>query len=81
MNGATTHYSQEFPQTYVPVPCQGLDIWNSTQNGFGCNGTCYDVQFISPDSLGSCSNGTKYNGLFPYVHDCSLSMFTICVDV
>ena len=63
MNGATTHFSQLFPQTYLPVSCQGLDIWNSTQNAFGSNGTCYNVEYISPDSLGSCKNGTKYNGM------------------
>ena len=62
LNGAETHYSQMYPQTYLPAPCQGLDIWNGTENGFGNNGTCYHVEFISPDSLGSCSNGTHYNG-------------------
>ena len=63
---AETHYSQLFPQIYENVTCQGLDIWNTTENGFGNNGTCFDVQWISPDSLGSCSNGTHYNG-YTYV--------------
>ena len=38
MNGAETHFSQKFPQFNDYVPCQGLDIWNSTENGFGNNG-------------------------------------------
>lgn len=62
LNGAVTHYSQLFPPYNTPEACQGVDLWNSTVNAFGRNGTCFNVSWPSPDSWGSCSDGINYNG-------------------